>query len=239
VARRSPRPPGSNPWQADLRSHRPCAEGFAYVVDNGIASQAEAFAKTTRPDWYLWLAQTYRVRLDHKTLVTFACDCAERALPIFEAYHPDDPRPRHAIESARKWTTDSAPIGEVRTAKRAAANSAYLARRAAEESAKLGETSDRAAFEAAKCAAVAAAAKSAKRAAGSPDVFKPYDIAFAGSDASDAVFALGFAYAAAQGDDPDACHAYARSVAEVEQEWQANRLRDLFPDLEDARSIAS
>jgi hypothetical protein len=33
--------------------------------------------------------------------VTFAADCAERVLPIFEARFPDDDRPRKAIEAAR------------------------------------------------------------------------------------------------------------------------------------------
>jgi hypothetical protein len=42
-------------------------------------------------------------RADHKTLATWAADCVERVLPCFEEEHPDDPRPRAAIEALRKW----------------------------------------------------------------------------------------------------------------------------------------
>ncbi len=42
-------------------------------------------------------------KTDHKTLAVWAIDCAERVLPYFEAQHPDDPRPRQAIETLRAW----------------------------------------------------------------------------------------------------------------------------------------
>jgi len=40
---------------------------------------------------------------DHKTLATWAADCAERVLPCFETGHPGDNRPRRAIEAIRTW----------------------------------------------------------------------------------------------------------------------------------------
>jgi hypothetical protein len=39
----------------------------------------------------------------HKTLAIWACDCAERVLPYFEAKYPQDHRPRRAIEAGRAW----------------------------------------------------------------------------------------------------------------------------------------
>lgn len=39
-------------------------------------------------------------------LIEFACQCANRALPIFEAKYPDDKRPLLAIEAARVCITD-------------------------------------------------------------------------------------------------------------------------------------
>jgi hypothetical protein len=39
--------------------------------------------------------------MEHKTLSLLACDYAEHVLPIFEHYHPQDDRPRVAIEAAR------------------------------------------------------------------------------------------------------------------------------------------
>jgi len=38
----------------------------------------------------------------------FACDCAERALHIWEKKYPDDKRPRQAIETARKYAMGQA-----------------------------------------------------------------------------------------------------------------------------------
>ena len=43
---------------------------------------------------------------DKKTLVIWACDCAERVLPYFEEKRTDDQRPRRAIEAGRKWVRD-------------------------------------------------------------------------------------------------------------------------------------
>ncbi len=40
---------------------------------------------------------------DHRTLVIWACDCADRVLPYFENTHPEDLRPRQAIEAGRAW----------------------------------------------------------------------------------------------------------------------------------------
>lgn len=40
---------------------------------------------------------------DDRTARLFAADCAERVLPIFEAAHPGDGRPRLAIEAARAF----------------------------------------------------------------------------------------------------------------------------------------
>jgi hypothetical protein len=40
---------------------------------------------------------------DQKTLAVWATDCAERVLPYFEDQHPDDPRPRQALETLQTW----------------------------------------------------------------------------------------------------------------------------------------
>ncbi|MFH0816460.1 MAG: hypothetical protein V1934_06565 [Methanobacteriota archaeon] len=39
----------------------------------------------------------------HRTLAAWAIDCAERVLPYFEEEHPEDLRPRTAIETLRTW----------------------------------------------------------------------------------------------------------------------------------------
>ena len=40
---------------------------------------------------------------DHKTLAVWAIDCVERVMPYFEEQHPEDHRPRQAIETLQTW----------------------------------------------------------------------------------------------------------------------------------------
>jgi hypothetical protein len=47
---------------------------------------------------------------DHRLLAAWAADCAERLLPLFEAYGSDD-RPRRAIEVGRAWSRGEVPVG--------------------------------------------------------------------------------------------------------------------------------
>ena len=61
-----------------------------------------------------------------KEIRLFACDCAERALPLFEKKYPDDKRPRIAIETARRFA-----LGEASKQELAAAGGARAAARGA------------------------------------------------------------------------------------------------------------
>ena len=40
---------------------------------------------------------------DHHLLALWAASCAEHVLHLFESAHPEDPRPRQAIDHARAW----------------------------------------------------------------------------------------------------------------------------------------
>ena len=66
---------------------------------------------------------------DHRALVLWACDCAERVLPRFEEACPEDDRPRKAIEAGRAWARGEMPFSEVR----AAALAAHAAARNADQ----------------------------------------------------------------------------------------------------------
>jgi hypothetical protein len=56
-------------------------------------------------------------REDQRIMATWALDCAERVLPLFDAAAPDDARPRHAIEVGREWvTTGSVAMKVIRAA---------------------------------------------------------------------------------------------------------------------------
>lgn len=48
----------------------------------------------------------------HKLLAIWAAECAEHVLSFFEKNHPDDVRPRKAIEAARAWV-----LGELKMSK--------------------------------------------------------------------------------------------------------------------------
>ena len=56
-------------------------------------------------------------RTDHKELVSWAAECAERVLHYYEESIPGDDRPRKAIEAARAWVrTGVFKMAEVRAA---------------------------------------------------------------------------------------------------------------------------
>jgi hypothetical protein len=53
---------------------------------------------------------------DHRLLATWAADCAEHVLHLFEQARPDDERPRHAIELGRAWARGEITWAAARTA---------------------------------------------------------------------------------------------------------------------------
>jgi thymidine phosphorylase len=53
---------------------------------------------------------------DHHLLALWAAACAEHVLHLFESAHPEDPRPRQAIEHARAWARGEVTMMESRAA---------------------------------------------------------------------------------------------------------------------------
>jgi hypothetical protein len=108
-------------------------------------------------DWASWLI----VRcMTYKQYVSYAVYAAEQVIDIYEKEHPDDDRPRKAIEAAKKCIDD--PSYKNRDAARAAAEAAQDAAWAA---AWAAEAAARAAAEAAQDAAWVAARNAAWAAA--------------------------------------------------------------------------
>lgn len=68
---------------------------------------------------------------EHRSLVLWAADCAERALPYFEEKYPKDNRPRNAVEAGRAWVRGEIATGETRAARNADQAAARAAARAA------------------------------------------------------------------------------------------------------------
>ena len=66
---------------------------------------------------------------DQMSLATWAADCAERVLPLFEEAYPEDDRPRKAIEACRTWVrTGVFKMPEIRGASLAAHAAARVAK---------------------------------------------------------------------------------------------------------------
>jgi hypothetical protein len=64
---------------------------------------------------------------DRKALAAWAADCAEHVLPLFEQRHPQDDRPRKAIEAARAYARGEIRVGVARQAALAAHAAAGMA----------------------------------------------------------------------------------------------------------------
>jgi len=64
------------------------------------------------PDDRLWVVLRTQL-IDDVTMRLFACDCAEHVLPIWEKAHPQDDRPKRAIEIARKYAHGEASKAEM------------------------------------------------------------------------------------------------------------------------------
>ncbi|MBP1745075.1 MAG: hypothetical protein H6Q58_2053 [Firmicutes bacterium] len=60
----------------------------------------------------------------HRTLVSWAIDCAERVLRIFEERHPGDSRPREAVKAAEEWAKGEIKMPIAKKAAHAAHNAA-------------------------------------------------------------------------------------------------------------------
>src|SRR5215471_5948015 len=53
---------------------------------------------------------------DHHLLALWAASCAEHVLDLFESAHPEDTRPREAIEHARAWARGAVKMTQARAA---------------------------------------------------------------------------------------------------------------------------
>jgi hypothetical protein len=108
---------------------------------------------------------------DHRTLAVWAAACAEHVLPRFEGPHPEDERPRDAIEAARAWSRGQLAVGEARkaafgahaAARNAGGPSAIAGARAAGHAAATAHVAGHAAQAATYAAKAAGAGREAER----------------------------------------------------------------------------
>ena len=129
----------------DLISWKPCYSEAQVRALAGDVTEFTALDVLKRDDIpaqdRLWVVLRTQL-IDGRMLRIFACDCAERALPKFEQAYPEDKRPRHAIEVARRYADGKSTDEELvsaRAAADAAADAAYAARAAADAVADAAE----------------------------------------------------------------------------------------------------
>ena len=161
-----------------LDEKRACSEGVAWWLKNKQSDPKKLLnllIKKDRVDWANWLI----VRgLDYKGYVSYAVFAAEQGIEIYEEKHPDDKRPREAIEKAKACIDDPSEKNKSAAADAAAyaADAAYAAY--AVNSAYAADAADAAAY-AADAAAYAADAAYAAYAVNSAYAADAADAAYA------------------------------------------------------------
>ena len=122
----------ANRWMPEIKGIVPCARGYHLLAREQVIlwlgpeiwtadgrgehieqSDKHVFGQARRLKRFrTWNARTQRL---------FACDCAERVLPIFEETHPGVGHPRECIMVARKFALGQATKKEMAEASSAAA----------------------------------------------------------------------------------------------------------------------
>jgi hypothetical protein len=154
-------------------------------------------------------------KLPRSLCVTFAADCAEHVLPIFERGYPDDPRPRLAIVAVRDLLRGAASAEWAARAHHGALRACFEPRGPHSITGIPGWLSGLAAIDATTAAHAATAAAAAAGASGAHDAAR-----FAVQAADEAAMAVAWAAVA---DDPAAVV----DASPAERAWQEERLADL------------
>jgi hypothetical protein len=106
-----------------LLKFNPCHDGLAFATSCDFDFN-KIYETCKRGDWLIWLlSKTNAITKPQAVLLT--CECAEHVLGICEKKHPNEKRPRQAIDAAREWANN--PTEENRATCRAAAAAAYAA----------------------------------------------------------------------------------------------------------------
>jgi hypothetical protein len=137
-----------------LRTNEACETGHKWAARE-CANIREVLA-TAKPDWAIWTYLRPGI-LTEREQWEFALDCAERALPHFAAWAPNDNRPAEAIRIKRLHLDGKATDAELEAA-RDAAGAAWDAAGASWDAAGAARNAAKAAWNAAGAAWYAARA---------------------------------------------------------------------------------
>lgn len=145
-----------------IKSHDPCTSGWTKLLIGLGKTRSDdeplPFTRILEINGIADAIWALRTCDDRNAVLTYAADCAEHVVHIYEAQYPDDPRPRNAISTLRRYIAGEATEVELRAAARAAACAAAdAADRAAIAAYAAVCAADAAAYSAADAAARAAA----------------------------------------------------------------------------------
>ena len=119
-----------------LKSFSACHDGkmwFAAQKSRTVKGVVDKLIAQSKLDWANW---TVSRMTNHDNKIRYAIFAAEQVLSIYEKQHPDDARPRKAIEAAKKYLADKSEKNKnaanvanaaAYAAANAAANAAYAA----------------------------------------------------------------------------------------------------------------
>ena len=124
-------------WPPKVEELEMCESGYHTANSNTIIEwlneniyEVETRGKKLKGDTKNAFQQIRLIRKcegwNEKTARLFACDCAERVLPIYEKKY-NDPRPRNAINTARLFAEGKATREELAAARDAAWDAAWAA----------------------------------------------------------------------------------------------------------------
>lgn len=144
----------------NIRKHNPCEKSWRELLASLGKTQADDEALPLRYildtlgiEDAIWALCS--IEGADREVRLFACDCAERVLPIHEAEYPEDMRPRNTIEVARRYANGDANEKDLAVARAASSWAGWVASFAAGSA---GATSWSVTWSAARTAARAARA---------------------------------------------------------------------------------
>ena len=118
-----------------IKSHSPCEDGWkkllnhlGKIVADDEVLELRTILESNGINDTIWAFRA--VDGKDKEIRLFAADCADMVLPIYEKQHPNDDRPRKAIQAARDYANGLISVEELGDARDAALATAWDARAA-------------------------------------------------------------------------------------------------------------
>ena len=85
-----------------LKEHNACDYGYEYWIKTDLPDLREFCLQALKDDYFDFINWLLVICLDHKNKIRYAVFAAKKVLNLYESKHPQDLRPRKAIEAAEK-----------------------------------------------------------------------------------------------------------------------------------------